>query len=93
MDLDFERAVRPPPQPTEETTASLEDLIRSRIVDHNFDDVPRVAPSAPEKRTKTVKMDDKKSGKVRMPAALGTLQFALGWKKKSSVCCPWLHKS
>ena len=85
--------MRPPPQPTEETTASLEDLIRSRIVDHNFDDVPRVAPSAPEKRTKTVKMDDKKSGKVRMPAALGTLQFALGWKKKSSVCCPWLHKS
>ncbi|BDA50529.1 probable U3 small nucleolar ribonucleoprotein protein MPP10 at C-terminar half [Coccomyxa sp. Obi] len=63
VDLDFERAVRPPPQPTEEVTASLEDLIRARIADHNFDDVPRVAPPAPEKKTKTIDLDDKKSGK------------------------------
>ncbi|CAL8464926.1 g4461 [Coccomyxa elongata] len=63
VDLDFERAVRPPPQPTEEVTASLEDLIRARITDHNFDDVPRVAPPAPEKKTKTIDLDDKKSGK------------------------------
>ncbi len=65
VDLDFERAVRPPPQPTEEITASLEDLIRARIAEHNFDDVPRVAPPVPETRTKTIDMDDKKSGKVR----------------------------
>lgn len=64
VDLDFERAVRPPPQPTEEVTASLEDLIRARIAEHNFDDVPRVAPPAPEKKTKTIDLDDKKSGKV-----------------------------
>ncbi|EIE20541.1 Mpp10-domain-containing protein, partial [Coccomyxa subellipsoidea C-169] len=38
VDLDFERAVRPPPQPTEEITASLEDLICARIAEHNFDD-------------------------------------------------------
>ena len=28
LDLDFERQIRPPPQPTEEATASLEDLIK-----------------------------------------------------------------
>lgn len=64
IDLDFERAVRPPPQPTEEATASLEDLIRSRIAERDFDDVPRVAPPAPEVRRKTVDLDDKQSSKV-----------------------------
>ncbi len=72
VDLDFERAVRPPPQPTEEVTASLEDLIRARITDHNFDDVPRVAPPAPEKKTKTIDLDDKKSGKVRKLCCMRT---------------------
>jgi U3 small nucleolar RNA-associated protein MPP10 len=67
IDLDFERAVRPPPQPTEEATASLEDLIRARIAECNFDDVPRVAPPAQEARKKTVELDDKRSGKVRLP--------------------------
>lgn len=28
LDLDFERTMKPPPAPTEEGTASLEDLIR-----------------------------------------------------------------
>lgn len=65
VDLDFERAVRPPPQPTEEVTASLEDLIRARIAEHNFDDVPRAAPPPPETRRRTIEMDDKKSAKVR----------------------------
>ena len=64
IDLDFERAVRPPPQPTEEVTASIEDLIRERIADHNFDDVPRIAPPAPEKRRKTLDLSDQKSDKV-----------------------------
>lgn len=64
VDLDFERAVRPPPQPTEEVTASIEDLIRKRIADHNFDDVPRAALPAPEKRRKTFELSDQKSGKV-----------------------------
>ena len=64
VDLDFERAVRPPPQPTEEVTASIEDLIRKRIADHNFDDVPRAALPAPEKRRKTFELSDQKSNKV-----------------------------
>ena len=64
IDLDFERAVRPPPQPTEEVTASIEDLIRKRIADHQFDDVPRIAPPAPEKRRKTLDLSDQKSEKV-----------------------------
>ncbi|CAK0787054.1 hypothetical protein CVIRNUC_010270 [Coccomyxa viridis] len=63
IDLDFERAVRPPPQPTEEVTASIEDLIRKRIADHQFDDVPRIAPAAPEKRRKTLDLSDQKSEK------------------------------
>ena len=65
VDLDFERAVRPPPQPTEEVTVSIEDLIKKRIVDHNFDDVPRIALPTPEKRRKTFELSDQKSGKVR----------------------------
>ena len=64
VDLDFERAVRPPPQSTEEVTASIEDLIRKRIADHNFDDVPRAALPAPEKRRKTFELSDQKSSKV-----------------------------
>ena len=58
--------MRPPPQPTEEVTASIEDLIRKRIADHNFDDVPRIAPPAPEKRRKTFELSDQKSSKVSM---------------------------
>ena len=64
VDLDFERAVRPPPQPTEEVTASIEDLIKARIAEHNFDDVPRAAPPAPERRRKTIELNDQKSTKV-----------------------------
>ncbi len=65
MDLDFERASAPPPQPTEEATASLEDVIRQRVADQRWDDVPRVAPPPPEKRRAVLELDDGKSGKVR----------------------------
>ncbi|KAH7440693.1 hypothetical protein KP509_03G006200 [Ceratopteris richardii] len=41
VELDFEHNVRPPPVITEEVTASLEDLIRKRIAENNFDDVQR----------------------------------------------------
>ncbi|KAL3145791.1 hypothetical protein ABBQ38_015168 [Trebouxia sp. C0009 RCD-2024] len=63
LDLDFERQIRPPPQPTEEATASLEDLIRDRIANHMFDDPPRVLPPEPEKAKVALEMDDKKSHK------------------------------
>jgi hypothetical protein len=65
MDLDFERTLAPPPQPTEEATASLEDVIRQRIADARWDDVPRAAPPPPEKRRAVLELDDNKSGKVR----------------------------
>ena len=65
MDLDFERASAPPPQPTEEATASLEDVIRQRVADQRWDDVPRVAPPPPETRRAVLELDDSKSGKVR----------------------------
>ncbi|KAH7433449.1 hypothetical protein KP509_07G070300 [Ceratopteris richardii] len=41
VELDFEHNIRPPPVITEEVTASLEDLIRKRIAENNFDDVER----------------------------------------------------
>lgn len=64
VDLDFERAVRPPPQPTEEVTSSIEDLIKARIAEHNFDGVPRAAQPAPKRRRKTLELNDQKSTKV-----------------------------
>lgn len=63
VDLDFEQNVRPPPVITEEVTASLEDIIKKRILEGNFDDVQR-APKLPSKAPKEFKeLDDKKSKK------------------------------
>lgn len=63
VELDFEHNVRPPPVITEEVTASLEDLIRNRIAENNFDDVQRkpfLPLYAPKER---MEMDEKKSQK------------------------------
>ena len=65
VDLDFETAVRPPPAPTEAATASLEDLIRARCAERRWDDVPRVAPPAPEVKRRELELDDAKSAKAR----------------------------
>lgn len=62
LDMEFDTTVKPPPQPTEESTKSLEDLIRSRITEGKFDDVLRVLPTQqPQKKGVTVELNDKKS--------------------------------
>ncbi|KAK9117191.1 hypothetical protein Sjap_016138 [Stephania japonica] len=63
VDLDFEHNVRPAPVITEEVTTSLENLIKSRILDVHFDDVQRL-PSLPSKGPKEKKeLDENKSKK------------------------------
>lgn len=64
-DLDFERSAKPVPVITEESTETLEDLIRRRIKTYDFDDIPRRVPdSLPEFRTsKLVDVQETKSQK------------------------------
>ncbi|EHA8586286.1 U3 small nucleolar ribonucleoprotein MPP10 [Cocos nucifera] len=63
VDLAFEHNVRPAPVITEEVTATLEDLIRKRIMEEHFDDVQR-APALPSKAPKEYKeLDENKSKK------------------------------
>ncbi|GAB2269828.1 hypothetical protein Dimus_004746 [Dionaea muscipula] len=63
VDLEFEHNARPPPVITEEDTASLEELIKKRVLEGNFDDVRR-PPKVPLKAPKEVKeLDDNKSKK------------------------------
>ncbi|KAI4140081.1 MAG: hypothetical protein LQ340_007926, partial [Diploschistes diacapsis] len=45
-DLDFERAGKPVPLVTAATTSSLEELIKTRILARQFDEVPRRRPGA-----------------------------------------------
>lgn len=61
IDLDFETTMKPPPQPTEETTKSLEEIIKRRIADHKFDDVIAIVPAPEERKKTTVELDDVKS--------------------------------
>eukprot|EP00850_Spirogloea_muscicola_P019984 SM000204S05846 [mRNA] locus=s204:11722:15996:+ [translate_table: standard] len=63
VDLDFEHAARPPPVLTEESTLSLEDVIRTRVAQGQFDDVVRkeVAVAAPLKEA--MEIDESKSKK------------------------------
>jgi hypothetical protein len=44
LDMDFETTARPPPAPTEEATASLEEVIKARVREQRWDDVVRVVP-------------------------------------------------
>ncbi|GAO48462.1 hypothetical protein G7K_2635-t1 [Saitoella complicata NRRL Y-17804] len=48
-DVEFDRAAKPVPVITEETTQTLEEIIKQRILDQNFDDIVRRHPdSIPE---------------------------------------------
>lgn len=61
VDLDFEHNARPAPVITEEVTASLEELIRNRILEGHFDDVEK-PPSLPTKAPREIKeLDENKS--------------------------------
>ncbi|KAI9087515.1 hypothetical protein K1719_030385 [Acacia pycnantha] len=62
-DLDFEQNVRPAPVITEEVTASIEEIIKKRILEARYDDVQR-APKLPSKAPREVKeWDENKSKK------------------------------
>ncbi|XP_020520694.1 U3 small nucleolar ribonucleoprotein protein MPP10 isoform X2 [Amborella trichopoda] len=63
VDLDFEHNMQPAPVITEEVTASLEDIIRKRIIEGQFDDVQH-KPSLPSKAPIEHKqLDENKSQK------------------------------
>ena len=64
IDLDFDRAVRPPPQPTEESTATLEDMIKRRIGERQFDDPETRAPPPDDLQKELAELDDKRPQKV-----------------------------
>lgn len=64
-ELDFERNTKAAPIITEEVTSSLEDVIKKRIQDGNFDDLPRRLPDLlPEfKPSRSVEVQETKSSK------------------------------
>ena len=55
-EIDVERSTKPVPIVTEERTRTLEEIIKQRIVDNNFDDVKRKLP--PEISQKSRALDD-----------------------------------
>lgn len=63
VELDFVHNTRPAPVITEEVTSSLEDIIKRRIAEEQFDDVqpkPTLPSSAPKEQ---IKLDENKSEK------------------------------
>ncbi|KAK9478680.1 Mpp10 protein-domain-containing protein [Lipomyces japonicus] len=64
-DLEFDRGAKPVPVITKEVTETLEELIRKRIQNYDFDDLPRRNPDSitPFKRSKLVDVDENKSSK------------------------------
>lgn len=65
QDLEFERAAKVTPQVTEEMTESIEDLIKRRILDRNFDDVirRREMEALPFLPSRLLELSDSKSAK------------------------------
>ncbi|UTT91942.1 hypothetical protein NDA17_007688 [Ustilago hordei] len=65
QDLEFERAAKVTPQVTEEMTESIEDLIKRRILERNFDDVirRREMEALPLLPSRLLELSDSKSAK------------------------------
>ncbi|KIS69084.1 uncharacterized protein UMAG_03062 [Mycosarcoma maydis] len=65
QDLEFERAAKVIPQVTEEMTESIEDLIKRRILERNFDDVirRREMEALPFLPSRLLELSDSKSAK------------------------------
>jgi len=61
IDLDFETTIKAPAQATEESTRSLEDLIKRRIIEHKYDDVLGIVPPHQERQKTVVELDVKSS--------------------------------
>uniref|UniRef100_A0A0E0MC71 Uncharacterized protein n=1 Tax=Oryza punctata TaxID=4537 RepID=A0A0E0MC71_ORYPU len=63
VDLDFEHNVRPVPVITEEVTASLEEMIKKRIIEGHFDDVEKPSPLQFKAPKEQKDLDESKSKK------------------------------
>lgn len=63
VDLDFETTVKTLLQPTEELTNTVEELIKRRILNREFDDVVRVEPGPLPKEKVVLQVDEEKSKK------------------------------
>ncbi|KAB5524998.1 hypothetical protein DKX38_022747 [Salix brachista] len=96
VDLDFEHNMRPAPVITEEVTATLEDMIKNRIIEGRFDDIhkaPSLNSKAPRERKE---LDENKSKKgladvyeeeyvQKTNPAAAPLSFSNEQKKEASV--------
>lgn len=60
-DLEFQHGTRPAPVITEETTSSLESIIKLRIKEESWDDVCRKSEPKPPKEAKSIELDHEKS--------------------------------
>ncbi|XP_062116242.1 M phase phosphoprotein 10 [Humulus lupulus] len=95
VDLDFEHNVRPPPVITEEVTASLEEMIKKRILEGHFDDVEKPLPLPSKAPREKKELDENKSKKglaeiyeeeyVQKTNVASTLPFVEEEKQEASM--------
>ena len=63
VDLDYDTTLKPPPKPTQADMDAIEEMIRRRIGDRNFDDVKRIVPPPIEETKRVIELDDTKAKK------------------------------